>query len=187
VSYLRGNTRLTELREAHDMRIGIISDTHDSAEAVRAALAQLRRAGAELLLHCGDITTPDTVRLFTGVPTHFVFGNWDGDGFTQRTRDPARLRRAIADVGGTVHEPFGHLTLAGREVGWVHGHDSALLQELKTCDLFDFVFYGHTHLPEQHRQGRTLVANPGALFRTATKQCAVLDVASGALEWLTVA
>jgi putative phosphoesterase len=168
------------------MRIGIISDTHDRTETVRAALGRLRAAGVELFLHCGDITTVETVRLFAGLPTHFVFGNWDGDWLGRRQRDTARLRQAIEDVGGMLHEPFGHLTLGGREIGWVHGHDQDLLQELKACDLFDYVFYGHTHLPEQHRRGRTLVANPGALFRAAPKKCAVLDLVSGSLEWLTV-
>src|SRR5262249_50810977 len=117
----------------------------------------------------------------------FVLGNWDGDWVGRGPRDPARLCRAIADGGGRLHEPFGHLTLAGREVGWVHGHDRALLRELEMSDLFDFVFYGHTHLAEQHRRGRTLVANPGALFRAAPKTCAVLDLEGGELEWLRVA
>ncbi len=169
------------------MRIGIVSDTHDRAETVRAALERLRRAGAGLVLHCGDITTVETVRLFEGLPTHFVFGNWDGDWLGRRRRDTARLRAAIEDVGGTVHEPFGALTLAGRSIGWVHGHDRELLHELETSDLFDFVLYGHTHRAEQHRRGGTLVANPGALFRAEPKLCAVLDLGDGEVEWLTVA
>ena len=175
------------------MRIGIISDTHDRADTVRAALDQLRERGVELLLHCGDITTVEIVRLFEGLPVHFVFGNWDGDWLGQRgetgrlCRDTGRLREAIADIGGTLHEPFGHLTLEGRSVGWIHGHHRDLLHEMETSDLFDFVFYGHTHNAEQHRRGRTLVANPGALFRASPKQCAVLDLRNGTLEWLPVA
>ena len=44
------------------------------------------------------------------------------------------------------------------------------------------MFYGHTHVREQHRTGRTLVANPGALFRANPKTCVVLDLISGELK-----
>jgi hypothetical protein len=44
------------------------------------------------------------------------------------------------------------------------------------------LFYGHTHVREQHRTGKTLVANPGALFRANPKTCIVLDVVTGELK-----
>jgi putative phosphoesterase len=172
------------------MRIAIMSDTHDQDRSIRTALEMLRERGAELLLHCGDIEAPETVQLFRGLPTHFVWGNWDGDGLHTRAggkrRDYTRLRQAIAEIGGTVQEPFGHLDLAGRHIAWVHGHDRKLRQELEEMDHFDYLFYGHTHAAEQHRTGRTLVVNPGALFRARPRQFAVLDLESGVLEAVIV-
>jgi putative phosphoesterase len=182
------------------MRIGIISDTHDRTADVHAALDLLAERSVQLILHCGDIESIATVRLFAGVglPTHFVFGNWDGDWISGvrcgwaapapggRKRDDTRLRTAIAEIGGVLHEPWGELELAGQQVAWVHGNDRALLRDLEQCGCYDYLFYGHTHVAEQRRTGRTMVVNPGALFRVRRRQCAVLDVETGRLETVIV-
>ena len=160
------------------MRIGVISDTHDRGEAVEEAVRLLVEQRVELILHCGDIETPDTVRLFKAVPTHFVFGNWD--------KDRGKLVAAIKDIGGTVHDSFGAIELAGQRVAWVHSHERHQLRQLEHSDFFDYVFYGHTHVREQHRTGRTLVANPGALFRANPKTCIVLDVVTGEIKPILV-
>lgn len=152
------------------MRIGILSDSHGRKPALIRALQLLQEHGAELLLHCGDIEDADTIPLFIGTPTHFVFGNCDWD--------KASLRRAIKDCGLNLHEPFGHLQLEGREIAWVHSDDRRLFQELQESDAFDYLFYGHTHHAEEHRVGRTLVVNPGALHRAAPKTCVILDLAA---------
>src|SRR5262245_27312110 len=96
------------------MKIGVVSDTHDRLEITRSAIRLLCERGAELILHCGDIESSEMVHLFTGVPTHFVFGNWD--------KDHGRLLTAIADVGGRWHADYGSLELGGKCVAWLHGH-----------------------------------------------------------------
>lgn len=161
------------------MRIGVVSDTHDRVEAVAEAVRLLVDQRVELVLHCGDIESPATVAAFAAVPTHFVFGNWD--------KDRAKLTAAIKAIGGTAHESFGALELAGKRVAWVHSHDRHHLYQLEHSDYFDYLFYGHTHVREQHRTGRTLVSNPGALFRANPKTCIVLDVVSGELKPLHIA
>ncbi|MBA4067268.1 MAG: YfcE family phosphodiesterase [Isosphaera sp.] len=160
------------------MRIGVVSDTHDRQEAVAEAVRLLVDQQVELILHCGDIESPDTVRAFSPVPTHFVFGNWD--------KDRARLAAAIKDIGGTHYDSFGTLAVGGKRVAWVHSHERHQLRQLETADFFDYVFYGHTHVREQHRTGRTLVANPGALFRANPKTCIVLDLETGELKPILV-
>ncbi len=160
------------------MRIGIVSDTHDRVEAIAEAVRLLADQQVEVILHCGDIESPETVAAFAGVPTHFVFGNWD--------KDRAKLQAAIKKVGGVSYESFGAVELGGKRVAWVHSHERHQLYQLEHCDYFDYVFYGHTHVREQHRTGRTLVANPGALFRASPKTCIVLDVATGELKPIIV-
>jgi uncharacterized protein len=160
------------------MRIGVVSDTHDRHEAVAEAVRLLMEQQVELILHCGDIESPDTVRAFRPVPTHFVYGNWD--------KDKAKLSAAIKDIGGTHYESFGFLTLVGKRVAWVHSHERHQLRQLENADYFDYVFYGHTHVREQHRTGRTLVANPGALFRANPKTCIVLDLLTGEIKPIIV-
>ncbi len=160
------------------MRIGVVSDTHDRQEAVAEAVRLLMEQHVELILHCGDIESPDTVRVFKPVPTHFVFGNWD--------KDKLKLAAAIKEVGGTHYDSFGFLTLANKRVAWVHSHERHQLRQLENADYFDYVFYGHTHVREQHRTGRTLVANPGALFRANPKTCIVLDLVTGEIKPIIV-
>jgi uncharacterized protein len=152
------------------MKIGVLSDTHDRVETTAEAIRQLKQHGAELLLHCGDIETPAIVDLFSGIPSHFVFGNWDGR--------VTPLLQAMADIGATHHPDFGHLSLAGKEIAWVHSHRRGQLRELESSGLFDYLFYGHTHVAESHRTGRTLVANPGAIFRARPRSCLLVDLAS---------
>lgn len=160
------------------MRIGVVSDTHDRGEAVAEAVRLLLEQHVELVLHCGDIESADTVRLFKPVPTQFVFGNWD--------KDRPRLAAAIKDAGGVSHDSFGAIELAGKRIAWVHSHERHQLRQLEHSDFFDYVFYGHTHVREQHRTGRTLVANPGALFRANPKTCIVLDLLTGEIKPIIV-
>lgn len=61
------------------MRIGILSDTHDEIERTRVAVAMLRNAGAEALIHCGDLASPPIVHELAILPSWFVFGNHDSD------------------------------------------------------------------------------------------------------------
>ena len=51
---------------------------------------------------------------------------------------------------------------------------------------FDFLFYGHTHVAEEHRTGPTRVINPGALHRARVKSVLVLDLPSGEARRLEV-
>jgi putative phosphoesterase len=162
------------------MRIGVVSDTHDRHEAVAEAVRVLTAIHqVELIIHCGDIESPETCLLFKPCPTHFVYGNWD--------KDRSKLAAAIKSVGGTPHDGFGALDLAGKRVAWCHSHERHQLYQLEHSNYFDYLFYGHTHVREQHRTGRTLVANPGALFRANPKTCIVLDVETGELKPIIVA
>lgn len=156
------------------MLIAVVSDTHGRQPAVQAALRIIRARGAELVIHCGDIDDADTVRLFAGLPAHFVFGNCDLD------RD--ELRQAISVAGAALHEPFGNLEVAGRKLAFLHGDDKRLHQDVEKSDYFDYLFYGHSHRAEEHRTGRTRVVNPGALHRANPKTFVLLDVETGALE-----
>ena len=160
------------------MKIGVLSDTHDRVEITTEAIRLLTEQGAETLLHCGDIETPDIVRLFKGIDSHFVFGNWDGR--------VSSLLDAMSEVGATHHNDHGHLNLAGKEIAWVHSHRRGQLRDLEQSGKFDFLFYGHTHVAESHRTGKTLVANPGALFRAKPRTCLLVDLESGELRTIVV-
>lgn len=159
------------------MKIAVLSDTHSRTAATQQALAIIAERGIELILHCGDIEDDDAVRLFPG-HTHFVFGNCD--------HDRAGIRAAIAEIGATLHEPFGNLEIAGKTLGFIHGDDTVLLRDLIQAETFDYVFHGHTHTARDEMIGRTRVINPGALHRARPKTLVILDVVTGALESIAI-
>jgi putative phosphoesterase len=152
------------------MRLGVVSDTHGHIPSTRAAIRALAEEDVAAVVHCGDIGSAEVVALFTGWPTHFVFGNVD--------YDEGELSRAIQSAGQTCHGRFGELELAARKIAFLHSDDRELFEQTVESGDWDLVCYGHTHVAEQHKEGRTLVLNPGALYRAKPKTLAVVDLAS---------
>lgn len=159
------------------MRIAIVSDTHSRTATIDRTLRRIGELDVQAILHCGDLEDASVVSLFPP-HTHFVFGNCDHD----REEIVEEVRR----LGAIHHGAWGQFEAEGMRIAWTHGDDRALLHDLEVSDAFDYLFYGHTHQPEQHRTGRTLVANPGALHRARPKQFALLDLKRGVLESIVV-
>jgi putative phosphoesterase len=156
------------------MRIGVISDTHGHITNTLAAVRLLESLEVEQVLHCGDIGTPSIPKLLAAWPVHFVFGNCDQAG--------GELEEAIAAAGLTCHGRFGEIELAGRKIAILHSDDARLFRSTITSGKFDLVCYGHTHEAESHREGRTLVLNPGALYRANPHSLAVVDLKTMEVE-----
>lgn len=150
------------------MLLGVVSDTHGQLDHTRRAVRMLESLAPEVVVHCGDIGSTLVVELFRPWPTHFVFGNVDGH---QR-----ELRAAITSAGQTCHDRFGELTLANRRIAFLHSDDALRFRTTTGAGLYDLVCYGHTHHAEQHREGNTLVLNPGAIFRANPHSIAVVDL-----------
>jgi hypothetical protein len=160
------------------MKIGVLSDSHGRVEMVEKALAAFRSRGVDLVIHCGDIDDATTVQAFQSWQCHFVYGNCDGDR--------AGIRKAVESIDGTMHDPFGHLELAGKTIAWLHGDKPDLKHDLEMSGHYDYLFYGHTHAAEQHLVGKTQVINPGALHRARPKTCLVLELPRGEMETITI-
>lgn len=152
------------------MLIGVVSDSHGQVELTRAAVRILESLAPEAVLHCGDIGSTAIIELFRPWPTHYVFGNVD--------RDEIELRRAIQTAGQTCHGRFCELTLAGRRIAILHSDDARRFRETTHGGAYDLVCYGHTHRAEHHLEGKTLVLNPGAIYRANPHSIAVVDLAT---------
>ena len=150
------------------MRIGVVSDTHGHLLNTLAAVRMLELLEVEAVLHCGDIGTADIPPALARWPTHFVFGNCD--------HDEEELRRSIKVAGLTCHERFGDITLGGRRIGLIHSDDIRLFRTTIDSGDFDLVCYGHSHRAEFHTKGKTLVLNPGALYRANPHSLAVVEL-----------
>lgn len=160
------------------MRLGVVSDTHGDLPRTTAAVRMLESLEVAVVLHCGDIGTPDVVSMFSEWPTHFVFGNCDHDRTT--------LNRAIETAGQTCHGLFGELELAGRRIAFLHGDDSQRLRETIDADRWDLVCHGHTHVVRQERRGGTLILNPGAVHRANPHTVATVELPDRIVNVLTI-
>ena len=149
-------------------RLGVVSDTHGNIESTRAALCLLSAQEVAAVIHCGDIGSVEVVSLFSASPAHFVFGNVDSN--------EGELSQAIEAAGHTCHGRLGTLEIAGRKIAFLHSDDHDLFEQTIDSGDWDLVCYGHSHVPEQHRAGRTFVLNPGALHRARPRTIAIVDL-----------
>src|SRR5262249_52022704 len=154
--------------ERFAMRIAVVSDTHGHVSHTSAAVRQIRQEHVDAVLHCGDIGSAAVVGLFAEWPAHFVFGNVDDDYGT--------LPAAIRSAGQTCHNRFGSIQLDGIDIALLHSDDRDLFEETIESGRYDLVCYGHTHIAEQHRVKKTLVLNPGALYRATPHTFAVVEL-----------
>jgi putative phosphoesterase len=152
------------------MLIAVLSDSHSNLANIELALARLRGSGVEHVFHCGDIDGPEAATMFGEFPTSFVFGNVDLALDT--------IREAIEKSGNRCFGRLCETELAGCRIAMQHGDDARSLRSLEQSGRYDFLFYGHTHVAEQHYTGPTLVVNPGALHRARIKSLALIDLST---------
>lgn len=156
------------------MRIAILSDSHDNMEALSRALEKIRSAGADLVLHLGDIVSPFTAQLLPSLnlPIRAVYGNNDGE------------RSGLAGLLD-ITDPPRTLTLGGKRFRLYHApHFSR--QPLPSCDYY---LFGHTHAQEDRRVGGVRLINPGEAggWLTGTCSFALLDTTPDRLEFVQFA
>ena len=161
------------------MLIGILSDTHDHAEAARAAVQVLRGRGAEYFIHCGDVGGEAVLDQLAGLPAAFVWGNNDWDRVA--------LAKYAEKIGLNCYGSFADLSLGGKKFAVIHGDDTRLKRRLLEEQRHDYLLQGHTHVPNDVRVGKVRVINPGALHRANPKTVALLDTENDALEWVEMA
>ncbi len=145
------------------MKIGILSDPHRRSDLQEAALERLLDAGAEYLIHAGDLCIEENLRQLeeTGLPYAAVFGNND------RSLAPLASRYRIRP------EPW-YFKIGPLKVKLMH------LPYYMTPDT-DLVIYGHTHRFAWEQRGKTLYLNPGEVCarEKPLSECVLLDLAEG--------
>jgi putative phosphoesterase len=159
------------------MKIGILSDTHDQVIRTRSAVSLLVERGAEVLIHCGDLTIPEVVYECAQRPAYFVFGNCD--------YDLQSLERAIREIGGNCLNRGGFITLSHRQIAVTHGDSHSELRRLARVQPH-YLCSGHTHRCSDEQRGPTRWINPGALYRASIWTVAILDIVSNHVSVLPI-
>jgi uncharacterized protein len=137
--------RYTE-REVKVITVGVISDTHGLLRP--SALEALR--GAELILHAGDIGSPQVI---TGL----------------QALAPVTAVRGNCDEGAVAGEyPLEQRVVVG-EVTILLLHDMKMLEPLVPDEGVRVVVTGHTHKPAIQEKDGVLYLNPGSAGRRRFK------------------
>ncbi|MCG6969738.1 MAG: metallophosphatase family protein [Gammaproteobacteria bacterium] len=144
------------------MKICILSDSHDNRKLLDVAVEDAKAAGAQAVLHCGDVVAPTTLRVLQkhGLPVHVIHGNNTGDlyNMTMLAQEPESVVNFYGQDAG--------MELAGRKIFLVHYPHYA--RALSTTGEWDLVCCGHDHRVEIRevatiKQTTTVLINPGTV------------------------
>ena len=157
------------------MLIAVMSDSHDQLENLGRALAVAVGRGVGMILHCGDLVAPFTLKELAraGVPVHAAFGNNDGDRYLLQ-----KTAQGFPHV--TLHGEFGVVDAGGVAVGFSHLKETAA--GLAALGKARMVFFGHTHVHETLEVAGVLAVNPGEILgKDGNPGFCLVDTAT--LEW----
>ncbi len=164
------------------MKICIVSDSHDRAAMLLAAVGAAKAEGAEAVIHCGDVIGANTLRplIALGLPVHVVHGNNAGD--------PAALHALESSSSRLIayHGPDADLRLGGRRLFATHYPHYG--RALACTGEYDVVCCGHSHAVGVARQkniqgGHTWLVNPGTVAGLGAPASWILgDLATLAFE-----
>ena len=140
------------------MKVGVISDTHKHYTNFVEAIEQLRKHGADMIVHLGDDYTDcdeigeESIMRVPGV-------------YSEQYQDPAIANRRVLDIGG-----WQVLLTHTRDAHANDLPDDLDPDSLVQCKQVDAVFYGHTHIPSVDSAGGVVFMNPGHLKDTDKKE-----------------
>jgi putative phosphoesterase len=136
------------------MKVGIITDTHDKQTLLTKAIEVFAEHHVDCVLHAGDITSPSSVQALAEIDhAKFigVFGNCDCD--------KSALESVVSSHEGEIQIGVYRGKIGEKKL--LMAHDPRALGNMVVTGDFDLIVYGHTHVQDIHRQGNTLVINPG--------------------------
>lgn len=144
------------------MKICIVSDSHDRADALARAVGEAKEQGAEAVIHCGDLIGAHTLRpaMGAGLPLHLVHGNNLGD---------AAALYGLARASAGLVQYHGHdarVELGGQRIFVVHYPEYGYA--IACTGDWGLVCCGHSHRARiEHvanvKGGRTWLVNPGTV------------------------
>ena len=150
-------------RHVNSYRIGVLADTHvpEMWPALPAAVAQALH-GVHLILHLGDLTSPDVLRDLSSIaPVIAIRGDHD---------DASLPRQALVHVLGLrIGMVHGTPTLY-RELAAAHTNSGDWASSLPRDATpawreVDALLFGHTHRPLMARHNGVLFFSPGAVYQ----------------------
>ncbi len=169
------------------MKIAIVSDSHGNVANFKKIVNWLNKEKISLILHCGDIGSPESLKEFLeefSGEFFGVFGNMDKDfkiligEYNKISR--VKIEENVLEIEtGNPPSPDGYGE--AKKIAITHFPKEA--KNLAESQEYDLVFYGHTHKPWEEKIGNCRLINPGESAGQFYKPTfAVYDTATGNLE-----
>ena len=136
------------------MDVGVVSDTHNNLKNIESIINIFNKEEVSLVIHTGDISKADTLRLFSDLncPMAGVFGNND--------RFEEGLKEVCYEYNFNFQEPPLSLTLEHKKVAVFH--EPELIDDyIKDNEDTDIVLHGHTHRYKEETVEDIIYFNPG--------------------------
>jgi len=141
------------------VKIGVLSDTHKQTKLQEDAIKQLKKEGAQYLLHLGDLEIEQNLISLknANLPYAAVFGNNDSNLYCFSSN--YKIKK----------EPY-YLKIKNLTIKMMH------LPYYLSSDS-DIVLYGHTHQFSAELKNSTLFLNPGEICarKKNLSQCAIIE------------
>lgn len=140
------------------MKFAIISDIHDNLSNLNKALNYCRENKIKDIIFCGDLSNRDTLEYllknFLG-NIYLVDGNndeflWDEIKNFDFKKENSRIK---------IFKTIGEFSLSGLKIAITHFQWTA--KDLAKKEIYDLVFFGHTHKPFYKKINKTELINPG--------------------------
>jgi len=159
------------------MKIVIVSDTHGNVANFKKAVSWLNKENIQIILHCGDIGNPESLKeSLADFKGEFfgVFGNMDKD-FKILIEEYNKIPRV------EIKEDVFEKVIDEKRIAFTHFPDMA--KKLAQSGKYNLVFYGHTHRPWEEKVGDCRMINPGELAGQFNKPTfAIYDTETDKLE-----
>jgi len=165
------------------LKVGIISDTHGQVDLALAAAREFIFRAVDAVIHCGDVGSDmvltEMAELFQAldIPIYAVLGNCDVH---------QSMGHFAEESGVNLMGRVAHLTLANRRIAVLHSDDEAHFEALVRSNVYDYVFFGHSHTRRDERIDKTRIINPGAAGRGMHPSCAIVNLIDDDVTFFTI-
>lgn len=163
------------------MKLGILSDTHNHTQNLQRAITIFRSRAITTLVHCGDMTSPNTAVLLKGFQVIAVTGNMDMN--TGRLESSLKQLNPENSLSATFTGEIEGVSIAA-----THSHRGNV-PDLVANGRYAYIFHGHTHRRRDEQLNGTRIINPGALggTRHEPRSICIVNIATNAVEFIQVA
>ena len=136
------------------MLVGVVSDTHNNITNIENIINIFNKEEVNLVIHTGDISKPQTLRLFSRLncPMMGVFGNND--------RIEKGLKEVCDEYNFNFQDPPFPLTIEDKKIAVFHEPEliDKFIKEHKDVQL---IIHGHTHRYREETLDNIVFFNPG--------------------------